>query len=140
MDPFIALAARHPLVALHLAAALLALVAGGLVMARRKGTPLHRMLGWSFVATMALAALSSAFIRASHLPGIAGFTPIHALTVLTLVGLPRAIWQIRRGNVVGHRRTMKGLFIGGCIVAGVFTLLPGRFLGDLLWHRALGLV
>jgi uncharacterized membrane protein len=35
---------------------------------------------------------------------------------------------------------MKGLFIGGCIVAGVFTLLPGRFLGDLLWHQALGLV
>jgi uncharacterized membrane protein len=89
---------------------------------------------------MTLAALSSAFIRDSHLPGIAGFTPIHALTVLTLVGLPRAIWQIRRGNVVGHRRTMTSLFIGGCIVAGVFTLLPGRFLGDLLWHRALGLV
>ena len=52
-------------------------------MARRKGTPLHRVLGWSFVAPMALAALSSAFIRDSHLPGIAGFTPIHALTVLT---------------------------------------------------------
>lgn len=140
MDPFIALAATHPLVALHLAAALLALVAGALVMARRKGTPLHRVLGWSFVAAMALTALSSAFMRDSHLPSIAGFTPIHIFTVLTLVGLPRAIWQIRRGDVTGHRRTMQGLFIGGCLVAGAFTLLPGRFLGDLLWHRALGLV
>lgn len=140
MDPFIALAATHPLVALHLAAALLALVAGALVMARRKGTPLHRVLGWSFVAAMALTALSSAFMRDSHLPSIAGFTPIHIFTVLTLVGLPRAIWQIRRGDVTGHRRTMQGLFIGGCVVAGAFTLLPGRFLGDLLWHRALGLV
>ena len=140
MEPFIALAATHPLVALHLAAALLALVAGALVMARRKGTPLHRVLGWSFVAAMALTALSSAFMRDSHLPSIAGFTPIHIFTVLTLVGLPRAIWQIRRGDVTGHRRTMQGLFIGGCVVAGAFTLLPGRFLGDLLWHRALGLV
>lgn len=140
MEPFIALAATHPLVALHLAAALLALVAGALVMARRKGTPLHRVLGWSFVAAMALTALSSAFMRDSHLPSIAGFTPIHIFTVLTLVGLPRAIWQIRRGDVTGHRRTMQGLFIGGCLVAGAFTLLPGRFLGDLLWHRALGLV
>jgi uncharacterized membrane protein len=140
MDAFIALAGHHPLIALHLAAALLALVAGGLVMARRKGTPLHRVLGWSFVGTLGLAALSSAFIRDTHLPNIAGFTPIHVFTVLVLVGLPRAIWQIRRGNVVGHRRTMQGLFIGGCVVAGVFTLLPGRFLGDLLWHQALGLV
>ena len=79
-------------------------------------------------------------MRDSHLPSIAGFTPIHIFTVLTLVGLPRAIWQIRRGDVTGHRRTMQGLFIGGCLVAGAFTLLPGRFLGDLLWHRALGLV
>ena len=140
MHAFIALADTHPLIALHLAAALLALVAGTLVMARRKGTPLHRVLGWSFVATLGLAALSSAFIRDTHLPNIAGFTPIHFFTVLVLVGLPRAIWQIRRGNVVGHRRTMQGLFLGGCIVAGVFTLLPGRFLGDLLWHQALGLV
>jgi len=140
MDAFIALAETHPVVALHLVAALLALVAGTLVMTRRKGTPLHRVLGWSFVATMMLAAASSAFIHDSRLPSLAGFSPIHILTVLTLLGLPRAIWQIRHGDVRGHRRTMQALFAGGCIVAGVFTLLPGRFLGDLLWHRALGLV
>jgi uncharacterized membrane protein len=140
MAAFIALAQRHPLIALHLAAALLALVAGSVVMARRKGTPLHRVLGWSFVVAMGVAALSSAFIRDTHLPNIAGFTPIHLLTLLALVGLPRAIWQIRRGNVAGHRRTMQALFVGGGLVAGLFTLLPGRFLGQLLWHQALGLL
>ena len=47
--------------------------------------------------------------------------------------LPLAIWHIRRGNVDGHRKAMKGMYIGGCVVAGLFTLLPGRFLGSLLW-------
>ena len=28
---------------------------------------------------------------------------------------------------------MTGLYIGACVVAGLFTLLPGRFLGSLLW-------
>ena len=140
MNSFATLAQQHPVVALHLAAALLALVAGGFVMARRKGTPLHRLLGWSFVVLMAVAALSSAFIRDTHLPNIAGYTPIHVLTALTLVALPRGLWQIRRGDVRGHRQTMKALFVGGCLVAGLFTLLPGRFLGNLLWHQVLGLV
>ena len=40
---------------------------------------------------------------------------------------------MRRGNVDGHRKAMKGMYIGGCVVAGLFTLLPGRFLGSLLW-------
>jgi uncharacterized membrane protein len=140
MQAFVTLAHNHPLIALHLGAALLALLAGSFVMARRKGTPMHKLFGWSFVAAMALAALSSAFIRDTHLPNVYGFTPIHAFTALTLVGLPRAIWQIRHGDVAGHRRTMQGLFVGGCIVAGLFTLLPGRFLGRLLWHGVLGLV
>ena len=140
MNAFATLAQQHPVVALHLAAALLALVAGGFVMARRKGTPLHLLMGWSFVLLMAVAALSSAFIRDTHLPNIAGYTPIHVLTALTLVALPRGLWQIRRGDVRGHRQTMKALFVGGCLVAGLFTLLPGRFLGNLLWHQVLGLV
>jgi uncharacterized membrane protein len=35
----------------------------------------------------------------------------------------------RRGVVDARRRTMRGLTIGGCIAAGAFTPLPGRFLG-----------
>ena len=140
MEHFATLARTHPVVALLLAAALLALVAGGVVMLRRKGTPMHKIFGWGFVVLMGAAALSSAFIRDTHLPNLLGFTPIHAFTVFTLTGLPRAIWQIRHGNVAGHRRTMRGLFFGGCVVAGLFTLLPGRFLGHLLWHDLLGLV
>jgi hypothetical protein len=35
--------------------------------------------------------------------------------------------------------TMQGLFFGACLVAGLFTLLPGRFFGRLLWHDLLRL-
>jgi uncharacterized membrane protein len=130
---------RHPLVALHLAAAVGALIVGALLMARRKGTFSHRTLGWSFVVLLGAAALTSAFIRDTGMPNIAGYTPIHLLTVVTAVFLPLGVLHARRGNVQDHRRTMTWLYIGACIVAGLFTLVPGRFLGNLLWHQGLGL-
>jgi uncharacterized membrane protein len=41
---------------------------------------------------------------------------------------------LAQGNITGHRKSMISLYIGACLVAGLFTLLPGRFLGDLLWQ------
>jgi uncharacterized membrane protein len=67
------------------------------------------------------------------------FTWIHLFPLLTAVTIPLAIYRIRTGDAKGHGRAMKGLFIGGLIIAGVFTLLPGRLLGDLLWHPTLSL-
>lgn len=137
MDALWTLLHRHPLIFFHLASAVGALLVGALVLARRKGTLGHRALGWGWVVLMAGATLSSAFIRDHRLPNVAGFTPIHALTLTVAVLLPTAIVYIRRGNVAGHRKTMQGLYLGGCIVAGIFTLLPGRFLGSLLWGTPL---
>ena len=131
---------RHPLVFFHLVTAFAALLLGSVILIRRKGNSSHRALGWIWVALMGSTALATAFIRDYQLPNIAGFTPIHAFTVLVAVGLPRGIWHIRHGNLAGHRRQMKGLFIGGCVLAGVFTLLPGRFLGSLLWQQLLGVM
>ena len=130
----------HPLVFFHLVTAFSALLLGGVVLARRKGNASHRTLGWAWAVLMAGTALASGFIRDYQLPNLAGFTPIHAFTVLVAVMLPRGIWLIRRGDVSGHRKTMRGLYVGACVLAGVFTLLPGRFLGQLLWHHGLGLV
>ena len=118
---------------------------GGLVLgpsprARRKGTGSHRALGWAWVALMGSTTIASGFIRDFHLPNIAGITPIHAFTLLVAIKLPRGIWHIRRGNVVAHQQAMRGLFIGACVLAGLFTLLPGRFLGRLLWQQGLGLM
>jgi uncharacterized membrane protein len=123
----------RPVVALHLAAALAALVLGSVLMLRRKGTGSHRLMGWTWVALMATVAVSSAFIRDGRMPNVAGFSPIHGLTVFVAVMLPMAVLRIRRGDVQGHRKGMRGLFFGGCVVAGAFTLMPGRFFGRLVW-------
>ena len=129
---------RHPLVSFHLVTALAALLLGSFILARRKGTGSHRALGWLWVALMGGTALATAFIRDYQLPNVGGVTPIHIFTVMVAVGLPRAIWFAKRGNIAGHRQQMKLMFIGGCVLAGVFALLPGRFLGNLLWQTALG--
>ena len=139
MTAFSDLLHRHPLVFFHLVTALSALLIGAVVMLRRKGNGSHRAWGWAWVLLMGSTAIASAFIRDDRLPNIAGITPIHAFTALVAINLPRGIWFIRQGNVQAHRKTMRGIYIGGCIVAGVFTLLPGRFLGRLLW-QSLGLL
>jgi uncharacterized membrane protein len=139
MNAFARLLANHPLIFFHLVTAFSALLIGMTVM-RRKGSFSHRVLGWIWVSLMASTALASAFIRDYGMPNLAGFTPIHGFTVLVAVMLPRGIWQIRRGNVAAHQKTMRGLFRGACVIAGVFTLLPGRFLGGLLWRQWLGVV
>ena len=131
---------RHPVVFFHLLTAVTALILGLVILSRRKGTPSPRLLGWSWVALMGSTALASAFIRDYHLPNLFGYTPIHAFTVLVMVQLPRGVWYVRHGNVAGHRKTMRGLYIGGCVLAGIFTLLPGRFLGTLLWKNLLGMM
>ena len=134
------LLSTHPVVFFHLLTALAALPLGALVLARRKGNASHKALGWAWVLMMGSTAVASAFIRDYQMPNLLGFTPIHGFTLLVAVNLPRGIWYIRRGNVVAHRKTMRSLYIGACVLAGVFTLLPGRFLGNLLWRHTLGIM
>lgn len=124
---------RNPLIFAHLVSALGALALGAVILARRKGTTSHRATGWLWVTLMASTMLTSAFIRDYRLPNVAGITPIHLFTVLVAVSLPRALLAVRRGDIATHRKEMRGMYIGGCIVAGLFALLPGRFLGRQFW-------
>lgn len=139
MTSFSDLLHRHPLVFFHLVTAIAALGIGAVVLLRRKGNASHRAWGWAWVVLMGCTTVASGFIRDYAMPNIAGITPIHFFTGFVALQLPRGIWFIRQGNVVQHRKTMRGLYIGACLVAGVFTLLPGRFLGRLLWG-GLGLI
>ncbi|MEX8502565.1 MAG: DUF2306 domain-containing protein [Leptothrix ochracea] len=124
----------------HLMLAVGALLLGPFTLRARKGSGLHRSSGYVWIMLMLGAALSSAFIRDRHLPNIAGYTPIHVLTVLTLVGVSSGLWHIRQRRITAHRQTMWRVYLSGCIGAGAFTLLPGRYLGNLLWHHTLGWV
>ena len=119
------LMAAPPVIQLHVAAAMTALAIGTVLLIGVKGTRLHRTLGWAWVVAMGTTAISSLFIRAIN-PG--GFSLIHLLSGWTIVALPMAVYAARRHRVAIHRRAMTGMFVGGLIVAGLFTFLPGRLM------------
>ncbi len=111
----------------HVAGAVSTFFIGLVLLLARKGRMFHRTLGWTWVLTMATTAISSFLIHGlTDLP----FSPIHALSAWTLIGLPMGLAAARRHNVESHRKHMTGMFLGGMMVAGLFTFLPGR----LMWH------
>jgi uncharacterized membrane protein len=111
-------------VQLHALAAASAFVLGIVQFASPKGTRPHRMLGWIWSGLMLGVALSSFLITEVAGPG--RFSWIHLLSVFTLVMLPVAIWAARTGRISTHERVMKGLFLGGLVIAGAFAFIPGR--------------
>lgn len=115
---------------LHAAAALVSLLTGTSVLLLRKGTPTHRGIGWLFVVAMAATALSSAFIAHNG-----HFSAIHLLSLLTAVTLPYAVVMRRRGNIAAHRSAMLSLF-AGLVIAGLFTLAPGRLMHQIAFGPA----
>jgi uncharacterized membrane protein len=133
-----------PVIAVHMTAALAALAIGPVALWARKGREqrpkLHRAFGYAWVTLMIVTAVSAIFIRDFSLPNIAGYTPIHLLVPVTLFGLAGAFWFLARGNVGAHRKTMTAVYFGACVVAGAFTLLPQRYLGQLVLGQWLGLV
>ncbi|HEV7912641.1 MAG TPA: DUF2306 domain-containing protein [Albitalea sp.] len=134
------LASLSPAIVIHLVFALHALVLGPLALMAKKGTRWHRASGYVWVTMMMGAAISSIFIRDFHLPNIAGYTPIHILTIVTIVAVGGALYHVFNRNIPAHRKSMWAAYLGGCVGAGVFALLPGRLLGQLVWHQTLGLI
>ena len=132
-----------PLITVHMFAALAGTVVGAVALwARRSGGArprLHRMAGHAWVLLMLVTAISALCIRDYQLPNLAGYTPIHLLVPLLCAGLLVAFGRLARRDIAGHRRAMRITYVGACLVAGAFTLLPNRYLGGLLWHGLLGL-
>jgi uncharacterized membrane protein len=131
-----------PTVAIHMTAALAALALGPLALWARRAAKqrpvLHRAAGYAWVTLMVATAVSALFIRDFRLPNVWGYTPIHLLVPVTLGGLVMAFVFLARRNLSGHRKTMQALYWQACVGAGVFTLLPGRYLGQLVWGQWLG--
>lgn len=122
-----------PLIITHIVTATAALVFGGITLAMRKGTQAHRLFGRLWVVLMAATALVSFGIqRNGH------FSVIHLLSAGTLIGLTASIYAVMHGRIHAHRRGMTATYVG-LAIAGAFTLLPQRRLGNLLWS-AVGLI
>jgi uncharacterized membrane protein len=128
-----------PTIAIHMSAAITAVLLGPVALWARLGRTtrprLHRALGYAWVTCMITAALSAIFIRDFQLPNAMGYTPIHLLIPLTFFSLYRAFVYLLQGNIQGHRKTMQWLYVSACLVAGAFTLVPGRYLGSLIWSN-----
>ena len=115
---------------IHAVAAMGAFALGAVQLWGVKGTARHRTLGYAWVALMLVVAVSSFWIQEIRLLG--PWSPIHLLSTLTLVMLPLGVWYARRHKVRGHRLTMLGLFAGALVIAGLFTLVPGRIMHKVL--------
>ena len=115
-----------PAIPLHAFAAMTAFVLGTVQLAAPKGTLPHRTLGWIWIALMAMVAGSSFWIHQIRLLG--PWSPIHLLSIFTLVMLPLGVWMAHRHRVADHRRIMILMFSGALVIAGLFTLLPGRIM------------
>jgi uncharacterized membrane protein len=111
---------------IHAFAAMTAFAVGLVQFAAPKGTVPHRAVGWLWAALMLTVAVSSLFIHMLRIWG--PWSPIHLLSLLVLVTLPLAVWAAHRHDVRRHRRAMTMLFLGALVIAGGFTLLPGRIM------------
>lgn len=117
-------------VQLHVGAALVAVVTGGVVLWRRKGGAWHRALGRAWVAVMLVTAFSALWINDIRLWG--PFSPLHVFSVVVPVNMALAVWAARTGRIALHRGTMRGTYLGALGIAGAFALMPGRMLWDVL--------
>jgi uncharacterized membrane protein len=115
-----------PAIQIRAIAAMAAFVLGAIQLTAPKGTLPHRMLGWIWVTLMALVAAGSFFIHTIREFG--PFSVIHLVSLFVLVLLPRAVLAARRGDVGAHRRAMISLYVGALVIAGGFTLYPGRIM------------
>jgi uncharacterized membrane protein len=127
LDPLVA----APLVVqVHAFAAMAAFALGMIQFAGPKGTLPHRTMGYLWVGLMLVVAGSSFGIYGMRQFGT--FSAIHVLSVIVLVLVPLAVIAARRHHVGRHSWAMITLFAGALVIAGAFTLLPGRIM-----HRAL---
>ena len=115
-----------PAIPFHALAAMGAFVLGIVQFAAPKGTLPHRTIGWIWVGLTAFVAVSSFWIHQIRLVG--PWSPIHLLSIFTLAMLPLGVWMAHRHRVADHRRIMIFTFSGALVIAGLFTLLPGRIM------------
>ncbi|RYG11141.1 MAG: DUF2306 domain-containing protein [Caulobacteraceae bacterium] len=117
--------AASPIIQIHVYAAIGAVLLGAAILTVRKGRAFHKAAGWTWVALMTTVAGASLFITSLR-PG--HWSWIHILSGWTLIALPLALVFVKRRNIGQHRRTMTSIYIGGLIIAGGFTFLPGRLM------------
>lgn len=124
----------NTLMHLHLWTVLPSFVIGTVLLIIKKGTNFHKAAGRLFMILMLFTAIVTLFMPAYVGPTLFNhFGWIHSFSLLTLWTIPKSYIAIKKGNVKKHKRSMIGLYIGALIIAGAFTLMPGRYLHNVLF-------
>ena len=124
------LSEQHP-IPLHAIAAMIAIILGGIQLSMKKGGTTHKMLGWLWVSLMLVVSFSSFFIHEIRLWG--AFSPIHLLSLWTIFSVGLAIYFVRVGNIKRHKQVMIALYFLALILTGLFTLMPGRVMHQVVF-------
>jgi len=111
---------------LHAFAAISAFALGLVQFAAPKGTLPHRTIGFIWLALMLTVAISSFWIHSIRLWG--PWSPIHLISIYVIAMVPLALYYAHTHKIRGHQRTVTGMFLGGLVIAGLFTLVPGRIM------------
>ena len=119
----------HP-IPLHAIMAIIAIILGGIQLSMKKGGTIHKLLGRIWIGLMMFVAITSFFIHEIKLWGV--YSPIHLLSFLTIFTLGVGIYFVRVGNVKRHKQLMIATYFFALIVAGFFTLYPGRVMHQIL--------
>ncbi len=120
-----------PAIPVHAFAAMAAFALGLVQFAAPKGTLPHRTIGWIWVGLMAMVAISSFWIHQIRLLG--PWSPIHLLSIFTLIIVPLGVWRAHHHDVANHRRIMMFTFAGALVIAGLFTFVPGRIMHSVVF-------
>ena len=115
----------------HAMAAMLAIVIGAIQFSMKKGGIKHKALGYIWVSLMLFVSISSFFIHEIKLWG--NYSPIHLLSIWTIFSVGLAIYFVRVGNIKRHRQVMIALYGFALILTGLFTLLPGRAMNQVVF-------
>jgi uncharacterized membrane protein len=122
---------RQTALFVHVGTVLPAIPLGLYIFLTRKGDARHRLLGKIWLSLMGITAIATFFIR-NVADG--GFSWIHVFSVLTLIGIPQAIFSARRGNIARHKRHLVNLFTFALLTAGYASFIPSRT----MWLWAFG--
>ena len=122
-------------VKLHVATVVPAFLIGTYqIFVSRKGSRFHRALGYIYLALMTATSIAALFVQRLMPNGpFLGFSPIHLFVPLTLFGVVGALRGAWTHNIPMHRSAMLGVYIGGILIAGSLTLLPGRIMHAVLF-------
>ena len=127
----------------HAFFALAAIPVGLYIFFKKKGTKQHRFIGRVWVSFLFIVSFTALFITSPMTDSV--FNPrfyswIHLLIPFTAGNLIYSVLSIRKFKKTklekhknAHIRSMVGVYFGALLVAGAFTLMPGRMFHEIIF-------